>query len=146
MEGAEVFFGAMAGLTFGVPLLCAYMWLIFRLGGCFADRVSTSVPLQLGIAVICVAWIGPSSVGLLVPMSPFMKCAVYIAVYLLNTFPTVVGYASARHFRIERDRARFNKNVDDWLADWECGELESMTEDELQTLLRDPPASQGDQD
>lgn len=146
MEGAEVFFGAMAGLTFGVPLICAYMWLMFKLGAHFAERVRTSIPLHIGVAYICAGWVVPSSLALLVPMSPFMRCVMYLAAYLLNTYPTVLGFASARHFRIERDQARFQKNVDDWLADWECREMESLTEDDLQALLKDPPPNTLDQD
>lgn len=145
MAGVEVFFGAMAGLTFGVPLICAYLWLMFKLGSHIASRTPTSVPLQAGVAGICAAWIVPTAVGLLVPVSPFMKCAMYLTLYLLHAYPTVIGFASARHIRIMEDRARFRKNVDDWLADWECREMESLTEDEIQLLLNDPPSSQNDQ-
>lgn len=133
---ANILIGVFLGLTFGVPLLCLYMWGIFRLGQWAARRSNLQVPMSMGVAFVGLTWFPPSFAGFLVPVDDYLRGAICLLLFLLHAYPCSVGYATERQTRELADRKRYRKNVDDWLSEWECREMESLTNEDIEHLLQ----------
>ncbi len=133
---AFMFFGAIIGLTIGVPLLALYEFGMFRYGQGLAERVPTRISDRNVLIVISLAWLPVTSIVLLLPGDPFFKVLLWVIVYLMNAYPSAVGLISRRQYLEDQEVKRHRRNVDVWLADWECKDAEATSEDDWKAILQ----------
>lgn len=119
---ATVVMAIFGGLTIGVPILGALMFGAFQFGRGLFDRLGATKCARFAIPLICAFWTPVFLIGQLVPGSGFSKGTVGLMLFLLNAYPSVIGFAARKsQFEVDSNR-RFQKNVDDWLGQWEHGD------------------------
>ena len=131
-----VFFGAIFGLTVGVPLLAVYIFGLFRYGQTLAEKVPYRMSDRKALILLSAAWFPISSLALLIPGGPFFKLLYWVVVYLMNAYPSAVGLISRRQYLLDQRCKRNRRNVDEWLAVWECEETKGILEDDWKAILQ----------
>lgn len=114
------FFIALVGLALFLTFAGGYIYLLFSLGRWLASIREDKITLTQGIFAIALGWIPFCALVSLLPLDPLMRIAAVLSTYILHAQPTIVGFWSAwEEFRNAAEN-RWQKNVDDWLAEWEC--------------------------
>lgn len=130
LDSGIVFVLALLVLTFGSVLLAGYAYFLYlfgvRLSHTRLRRLNRFVAMTL-IGGLCVLVV---TLGVLaLPVESFFRIVLAICLVFIHTQPTCVGYYAGVEMRRIEDSKRFAKNVDDWLADWECGSIGTSHDD-----------------
>lgn len=139
MDSGIIFVVAMLGMAVSTVLLGGYVFLLYRLGNQLARRIPPTVAFNLAIAAICSAWIPISFLIFACPIDRTTALGLFIGLFLLNSYPTCIGFAAERILTRVDSEKRFSKNVDDWLSQWECRETDEFPHEDLD-LKKLPPA------
>lgn len=122
MDNGAFFLGSLFGMFFGTIFLSLYIFGSLLAGQAIARRAHVGRPLWLGIAKIATIWWPLSIWPLFLDWNPFAKIGASLMFYILNAYPMSIGFGMTMRARQEEAARRYHKNVDDWLANWECEE------------------------
>jgi hypothetical protein len=126
---ATFFMGSLAALVLGGAALSAYAYLWFRFGNWMGLRARSRGSLGWSTARFALAWIPVGIPALFLPADVYVRSAGALCLFVLHAQPACLGYYSGRlTAKQERDR-RWNKNADDWLAEWECRPVSSSQDE-----------------
>ncbi len=124
MDPGSVFFVAFGIFVIAGTAMAAYAYNLFQVGVGMAQKRLWHDDVWICARRICLRCTPLLATGVLIPVHPIFRVGISVIVYLLHAHPLCVGYWSER-VKIEKaERLRFKKNVDDWLAEWECQEKE----------------------
>lgn len=108
--------------AWGTALVMGYTFVLYRFGRYLCNRAPQRWPLGLVMAAIGLASAAIGLLGWLVPGGPFAQIATGICLTVLHCQSVCVGFYAGRQVRFMEHSLRWNKNTDDWLAEWECRE------------------------
>lgn len=120
MDNAAFLIGSIFGMFFGTIFLSLYIYAAYLGGQTIARRAPVGKPVWLGIAKIATFWWPVSLWPLFLDWNPFAKLGAAVVFFILNAYPMGIGFGVTLRARQEEATRRFQKNVDDWLANWEC--------------------------
>jgi hypothetical protein len=130
MENGAFFFLAFLGMFVGTIGLGLYVYVAYRIGMRLGARAGLNRPMWLGILFIALVCQPFSFWPYLTDWHAFMKLGIAMAFFLLNAYPTAIGYGAAVEMSKEQSKRRFRKNVDDWLGEWECEPAHHFSDEE----------------
>lgn len=128
---------AVFGLTFGMLFLTGFVYALYRLGVEFAKVAPRTWRLQHGILAICLAWAPIAAFALLLPAPAMMTFSMFFGIMSVGAYPCCIGFTAGRYFREKEENRQYSRNVDRWLADWECEPDEELAH--MDVDLKDLP-------
>lgn len=131
MDTGAFFIGSLFGMFFGTLFLSLYIYGAVLAGQAIARFANVGRPIWKGVAKIAVVWWPLSLWPLFLDWNPFAKMGVALMFYILNAYPMSIGFGTAMRTRQEEASRRFHKNVDDWLAHWECDPVNHGWDEEM---------------
>ncbi len=116
--------------------MAVYCVCLLQYGQQLAIRVPSRISDQKVLILLSLAWLPVSMAALLIPGDPFFKLLYLVVFYLMNAYPSAIGLITHRRFIEEQECKRFRRNVDGWLAEWECEETDTDLEDDWNAILK----------